>query len=133
MEYKFIYHREALALEKEKNRNLEYELDETHKKICVLNKGSASLDMIFSMGRKEKSTMGLGCQRDSSNSQSVFVRGKSAEQNKTRVDLNDEFSASLECIDANRCLPTENEFSMEPVYGICKDDVGIQDGSNENP
>ena len=91
LENKITYLQEALVLEKEKNGNLEYILNETHKKICMLNKGSASLDKILSMGRTEKSTMGLGYQGESSNSQTVFVRGKSAEQNKTRVVLNDEF------------------------------------------
>ncbi|KAF3608486.1 hypothetical protein DY000_02046346 [Brassica cretica] len=44
------------------------------------------------MGRMEKSTMGLGYQGETSNSQTVFVRGKSVEQDKTRVDLDEEFS-----------------------------------------
>ena len=97
----------------------------------MLNNGSASLDKILTMGRTEKSIMGLGYQGDSSNSQTVFVRGKSAEQNKTRVVLNDEFSGPLECIDAHRCLQTESEFSMEPAYGVGKEEVRIQDECNE--
>ncbi|WZZ33379.1 LOW QUALITY PROTEIN: hypothetical protein YC2023_016780 [Brassica napus] len=51
LENKITYLQEALVLEKEKNRNLEYILNETHKKFRMLNKGSASLDKILSMGR----------------------------------------------------------------------------------
>ena len=80
-------------------------MDNIHKKIRMLNKGSASLDKILSMGRTEKSTIGLGYQGYSSSSQTIFVRGKSVEQNNTRVDLDDEcscvtMSGPLEWIDA---------------------------------
>lgn len=128
--YKITFLMEALALETEKNKNLEYRLNVIHKNFFMLNKGSASLDMILSRGRTEKSIIGLGYQGDSSNSQTTFDRGKTAEQNNTRVDLTDEFSGLLECLDANGCLPTDNKFSMEPVYGIRKEDVRIQDESN---
>ncbi|KAF2565768.1 hypothetical protein F2Q68_00028062 [Brassica cretica] len=117
-------------LKEEKNKNLEHELHETHKKIRMLNPGSASLDKILSMGRTEKSTVGLGYQGESSNSQTVFVRAKSAEQNKTMV-LSDEFSCMFEYIDANRSLPTENEINMVQVFGVFKEEVRIHDESND--
>ncbi|KAF3541397.1 hypothetical protein F2Q69_00019736 [Brassica cretica] len=74
LENKITYLQKTLALEKEKSRNLEQELNETLKRIRMLNKGSATLDKILSMGRTAKSTMGLGYQGDSSTSQIVFVR-----------------------------------------------------------
>lgn len=92
LENKITYLQEALALEEENNWNLESILNETHKKIRMLNKGSTSLVKILSMGRTEKSTRGLGYQGESSTSETVFVRGKSFEQNKARVDLDDEFN-----------------------------------------
>ncbi|CAN6802673.1 unnamed protein product [Brassica oleracea] len=112
MEYKITYLREALALEKEKNRNLEHELNEIHKQIRMLNKGSSTLDKILSMGRTEKSTIGLGYQGDPSSSQTVFVQGRSVEKNKTRSYLDNEsyvaVSAPSEWLDAHKCSKTEN-------------------------
>ncbi|KAG5411908.1 hypothetical protein IGI04_008227 [Brassica rapa subsp. trilocularis] len=110
---KITYLQESLVLEKEKNKNLEHELHETHKKIRMLNKGSASLDKILSMGRTEKSTMGLGYQGRSSGTQTVFVRGKSIEQNRTKIDLDDAFccdamSGLLERLVSKKSRGTEN-------------------------
>ena len=48
---KITYLQESLVLEKEKNKNLESILNETHKKIRMLNKGSSSLDKIFKHGK----------------------------------------------------------------------------------
>lgn len=60
LQNKIIELQEALACEKEKRVNLECELNETYKKIRMLNNGSATLDKILSMGRIEKMTIGLG-------------------------------------------------------------------------
>ncbi|KAF2586581.1 hypothetical protein F2Q70_00035325 [Brassica cretica] len=112
MEYKITYLREALALEKEKNRNLEHELNEIHKQIRMLNKRSSTLDKILSTGRTEKSTIGLGYQGDPSSSQTGFVQGRSVEKNKTRSYLDNEsyvaMSAPSEWLDAHKCSKTEN-------------------------
>jgi len=112
MEYKITYLREALALEKEKNRNLEHELNEIHKQIRMLNKRSSTLDKILSTGRTGKSTIGLGYQGDPSSSQKFFVQGRSVEKNKTRSYLDNEsyvaMSAPSEWLDAHKCSKTEN-------------------------
>lgn len=78
---------EALVCEKEKSMNLERELNEIYKKIRMLNKGSATLDKILSMGRVEKTTTGLGYQGDTTSLQTVFVRGKSGGQNSIVPDV----------------------------------------------
>lgn len=49
-------------------------------------------DKILSMGRTEKTMIGLGYQGDTSSLQTIFVRSTSSEPNETRVVLGDESS-----------------------------------------
>ena len=74
LENNIIELQKALLCEKEKNMTLEHELNETHKKIRMLNSGSQTLDKILTMGRIEKTTTGLGYQGMSTSSQSIYVR-----------------------------------------------------------
>lgn len=83
LENKINKFQEALVLEQEKSKTLEHKLNETYKKIRMLNKGSENLDKILSMRRAEKTRVGLGYQRSTCSSKTVFVRGKSIEPNKT--------------------------------------------------
>lgn len=87
LENTIIELQEALVCEKGKSMNLERELNETYKKIRMLNKGFPTLDKILSMGRTEKTTMGLGYQGGLSGSHTVFVRSNFVEPSKTNVFL----------------------------------------------
>ncbi|CAL9242023.1 unnamed protein product, partial [Arabidopsis halleri] len=62
LEQKINKIQEEFQCEKEKSKSLEHELSENHKKIRMLNNGSANLDQILAMGRTEKHHYGLGYQ-----------------------------------------------------------------------
>lgn len=121
LEDKITYLREALGLEMEKNRILEHKLKETHKQIRMLNKGSTTLDKILSMGRTEKSTMGLGYQGDSSSSETVFVLDKFVEQNKTRVALDAEYSC-VAMSGPSKWLNAKEDSETEKLHSVINAD-----------
>ncbi|CAL9238652.1 unnamed protein product [Arabidopsis halleri] len=81
LEQKINKLQEEFQCEKEKSKSLEHELSENHKKIRMLNNGSANLDQILAMGRTEKHHYGLGycgistCVSENTEKLSNFVLG----------------------------------------------------------
>lgn len=104
MEYNINKFQEALVFEQEKNMTLERELNDIHRKIRMLNKGSVTLDKIVRMGRTEKTTIGLGYQGGTSSSQTVFVRGNSVEPEETRVLLANAKDQDKELSTVSKCV-----------------------------
>ena len=60
MESKINRLSDILSEEKEKSRSLEHNLNENHKKIRMLNKGSKDLDTLLAIGLPAKQNWGLG-------------------------------------------------------------------------